>query len=220
MSKFKIPKKSTNIDMTAMCDVAFLLLTFFMLATKFKPEDPVEIKTPASVSSKAVPDKNVLLILFDKEGRIFFQMDNPDRKLETIRSLNDSKGLGLSAEQMSVFVNEASMGVPFNQLASYLALDKEDARKIEQPGIPADSLNNELLWWVDAALRSYVGKFDALSKPVVLNILLKGDNTSTYGTFKRVVDVLKKQDQLKFNLITSVEDVPEGTALYATRNKK
>lgn len=212
MSKFKIPKKSTNIDMTAMCDVAFLLLTFFMLATKFKPEDPVEIKTPASVSSKAVPDKDVMLILFDKEGRIFFQMDNPNEKLKTIRLLNDSKGLGLSAEQMNVFVNEASMGVPFNQLASYLSLDREDAKRVVQPGIPADSLNNELLWWVDAAIRSYIGK--------TLNILLKGDNAATYETFKRVVNVLKKQDQFQFNLITSVEDVPEGTALYATRNSR
>ncbi|MFM7710399.1 MAG: biopolymer transporter ExbD, partial [Ferruginibacter sp.] len=34
MPKIKIPRKSTNIDMTAMCDVAFLLLSFFILATK------------------------------------------------------------------------------------------------------------------------------------------------------------------------------------------
>ncbi|MEY4291989.1 MAG: hypothetical protein RIQ61_366, partial [Bacteroidota bacterium] len=33
MPKVKIPRKSTVVDMTAMCDVAFLLLTFFMLAT-------------------------------------------------------------------------------------------------------------------------------------------------------------------------------------------
>ena len=37
MARAKIPRKSTNIDMTAMCDVAFLLLSFFILATKFKP---------------------------------------------------------------------------------------------------------------------------------------------------------------------------------------
>ena len=38
-AKVKIPRKSTNVDMTAMCDVAFLLLTFFILATKQKPPE-------------------------------------------------------------------------------------------------------------------------------------------------------------------------------------
>ncbi len=46
MPKVKMPRKSTLIDMTAMCDVAFLLLTFFMLATKFKPDEPVAVVTP------------------------------------------------------------------------------------------------------------------------------------------------------------------------------
>ena len=39
MGRAKLPRKSTNIDMTAMCDVAFLLLSFFILATKFKPPE-------------------------------------------------------------------------------------------------------------------------------------------------------------------------------------
>ena len=37
MARAKIKRGSTTVDMTAMCDVAFLLLTFFILATKFKP---------------------------------------------------------------------------------------------------------------------------------------------------------------------------------------
>ncbi|RPI68323.1 MAG: biopolymer transporter ExbD, partial [Ignavibacteriales bacterium] len=41
MPKVKVPRKSTLIDMTAMCDVAFLLLTFFMLTTQFKSDESV-----------------------------------------------------------------------------------------------------------------------------------------------------------------------------------
>ena len=60
MPKVKLPRKSTNIDMTAMCDVAFLLLTFFMLATKFKPDEPVVVKTPSSISEIPLPDADII----------------------------------------------------------------------------------------------------------------------------------------------------------------
>jgi biopolymer transport protein ExbD len=43
MPKVKMPRKGTTVDMTAMCDVAFLLLTFFMLATKFKQNKRKEL---------------------------------------------------------------------------------------------------------------------------------------------------------------------------------
>ncbi len=36
MARPKIARKSTAVDMTAMCDVAFLLLSFFILTTKSK----------------------------------------------------------------------------------------------------------------------------------------------------------------------------------------
>ncbi len=48
MGRAKLPRKSTNIDMTAMCDVAFLLLSFFILATKFKPPETLTVETPNS----------------------------------------------------------------------------------------------------------------------------------------------------------------------------
>ena len=76
MPHAKFPRKSTHIDMTAMCDVAFLLLTFFMLATKFKPEEPVVVKTPSSISDIQLPDVDIMLLTVDTRGRIFFSIDN------------------------------------------------------------------------------------------------------------------------------------------------
>ncbi len=76
MPHAKLPRKSTHIDMTAMCDVAFLLLTFFMLATKFKPEEPVVVKTPSSISEIQLPDVDIMLLTVDTKGRIFFQIDD------------------------------------------------------------------------------------------------------------------------------------------------
>ena len=58
MPKVKIPRKSTSVDMTAMCDVAFLLLSFFILTTKFKPSEALKVTTPSSVATKIAPDKD------------------------------------------------------------------------------------------------------------------------------------------------------------------
>ncbi|MEY2836494.1 MAG: hypothetical protein RLZZ557_2156, partial [Bacteroidota bacterium] len=41
MPSVKIKKHAPDNDMTPFVDVAFLILSFFMLATKFKPEEPI-----------------------------------------------------------------------------------------------------------------------------------------------------------------------------------
>src|SRR6185436_17692519 len=101
MPKASLPRKSTNIDMTAMCDVAFLLLTFFMLATKFKPEEPVIVKTPASISEIPLPDLDIMLITIDPTGRIFFAIDGKGKRLDLIQRVNTYKNLGLSDAEMN-----------------------------------------------------------------------------------------------------------------------
>src|SRR6218665_1853814 len=103
MPKIKLPRKSTHIDMTAMCDVAFLLLTFFMLATKFKPEEPVQVETPSSTSTKPIPE-GFMLITLDKAGRVFFAVDNLNAKRDIISQINDEKKLGLTNAEMTSFV--------------------------------------------------------------------------------------------------------------------
>ena len=51
------PKKrvSIRIDMTPLVDVAFLLLTFFMLTTQFKSDASVIVDTPSSISEIKLP---------------------------------------------------------------------------------------------------------------------------------------------------------------------
>jgi biopolymer transport protein ExbD len=84
MSKVKVPRKSTVVDMTAMTDVAFLLLTFFMLATKFKPDEPVTVTTPSSISEIKLPETDILLLTIDKDSRVFFAMDGEANRLELL----------------------------------------------------------------------------------------------------------------------------------------
>jgi biopolymer transport protein ExbD len=72
MPRVKIPRKSTSIDMTAMCDVAFLLLTFFILTAKPKVEDPVPVDTPGSASQVLLPESDIATLTIGGKGKVFF----------------------------------------------------------------------------------------------------------------------------------------------------
>ena len=210
MPKFKMPRKSTNIDMTAMCDVAFLLLTFFMLATKFKPDEPVVVVTPSSISSIPIPDNDIMLITVDANGRIFFAIDNKLRRMELIENINEYKNLNLTKQEMTSFAIGSSIGVPFNMLKSYLALppDEQHSLDTEAPGVPVDTTNdteaNELAAWIRSARNT---------NPK-LRICIKADAETSYPNIKKVIKTLENWKIFKFNLITSLEEIPVGTAAY------
>lgn len=213
MPKLKIPRKSTNVDMTAMCDVAFLLLTFFMLATKFKPDEPVVVKTPASISEIPLPDLDIMLITVDPNGRIFFAIDNKNMRMDLIDRVNEYKNLGLTPEEKTSFAIGSSIGIPFNQLKSYLSQSSDAQRQLDKaaPGIPADTTGdlttNELAAWI----------VNARNSNDKLRICIKADASASYPNVRKIVRTLEKQKIFRFNLITNLKDVPPGTAAYQDR---
>ena len=138
MAKHKLPRKSTHIDMTAMCDVAFLLLTFFMLATKFKPDEPVVVKTPSSISDIIMPENSILLTV-DPSGKVFFDYDNKKAKAILIDKVNTEKGLNLTDAEKESFKRGASFGLPFNQMKAYLAIDPINQKEYKFTGIPIET---------------------------------------------------------------------------------
>lgn len=204
MGRAKIPRKSTNIDMTAMCDVAFLLLSFFILTTKFKPAEAVSVTTPSSVSDKAAPESDIVLITIDKEGKVFLSMDNEEKKEYIANTIANEKGLKLDVQS---FKKAQFIGVPFSKLSSFLQLPPEQRKGDNMPGIPCkDSTNNEMTEWLRIVRSAYMGQ--------KINLLVKGDNTSKYPSFKNVITSFKKNDLLKFQIITNPEGVPVGSELY------
>ena len=70
MGKVKLKKQDIWIDMTPMSDVMVLLLCFFMLTSTFTKPEPVKVVEPQSVAEIKVPEKDVLNILVDKEGKV------------------------------------------------------------------------------------------------------------------------------------------------------
>ena len=75
MPKIKKGRVGIKLDMTPMVDVAFLLLTFFMLTTQFKPPEDVTVELPSSHSAFKLPESDVMMITIAKDGRIFLGLD-------------------------------------------------------------------------------------------------------------------------------------------------
>lgn len=214
MPKVKVPRKSTTIDMTAMCDVAFLLLAFFILATKFKPPDKLEVTTPKSVSTKVLEAKDIVLVTMDKEGKVYFSIsdENTEEKAEVLDMVAQSKGINLTEQEKATWMSAGSfIGVPFSQLKSYLAMGPSGLEGFNAPGIPVDSADNQLTEWVRATVAAFQGG--------KMSLMVKGDNNAKYPSFKGTIDAFKANEQFKFSMITDPEGVPPGTDLYNTNMK-
>ena len=210
MPHIKMARKSTDTDMTPFVDIAFLILSFFIMATKFKPPEPVKVETPNSVSSKMLKEGNAVLITIDPESKVYLNISAPkdlDKLTTVIQGLNKSRNLGLTEAEMASFKTTPIIGVPFNGLKQLLNLPLKQQEKVVQPGIPVlDTLNNELIWWIDEAKKAFAGG--------KLIYLIKGDNNSKYPSFEAVVNAMRRNEEFKYNLITSQEGAPEGTDLY------
>jgi biopolymer transport protein ExbD len=200
MPKVKIPRKSTTIDMTAMVDVSFLLLTFFMLTTQFKSDDSIIVDTPSSISEIKLPDTDILNITVNGEGKVFFSIDNKNFTRERLLAKISEKHpeLQFTPEEQKAFVLSGSIGVPLRELKGYLALQPEDRKMYVQPGIPVDSAKNELGDWIMQG---------RISNPGV-RITINGDQRAPWSVIKKVMNTLQDKNVNKFNLITDLEADP------------
>lgn len=216
MPSVNIPKKSTFTDMTPFVDVAFLILAFFVMATKFKPPEPVTITTPHSVSSAKLKEQDGIMITFDSSGKVFLSMNVQKKeedglKYDLIKTVNGNRNLGLSENEMRAFQRDGMIGTPFSEIKSYLSLpnDQRSSLLSRQKGIPVDSADNQLATWLGAAKVVFEGK--------KADFMIKGDNNAKYPAFKGVIEALRTNDLFKYKLITDPKGVPEGSELYRLR---
>lgn len=200
MPKIQVKKGSVFVDMTAMCDVSFLLLTFFILTAKAKPMEPVEVMTPSSIVEIPVPDVNVITIMVDKAGRIFMGMDNVDgARQRWLDNLNAQFKMNITApNQVNNFINGGVIPVSAKELPTFLAAEAEAKKKMIETtkGIPADVENsdaNELRWWI----------YNARAANQKAVVVVKGDKKAPYAIIKQVMKTLEKQGVSRFSLLTS-----------------
>ncbi|GHT02152.1 biopolymer transporter ExbD [Bacteroidia bacterium] len=226
MSKVKVKKQSTFIDMTAMSDVTVLLLTFFMLTSTFIGKEPIQVTTPSSVSEIKIPESNLLTILVDKEGKLFLSLDfQQEQVIETLRSVGNDYGYTFTPKQEDSFKKLKSFGVPIATMGTFLDMptEKQDEymRDIANPrvGIPTDSVavkddagkevskDNEFKRWVRYAtqIRDDARKYD--SDLPELQLAIKADKETNYPVIKKVMDDLRSPELRKnrYLLITNLK---------------
>jgi biopolymer transport protein ExbD len=196
MPKVKAKRKSTWVDMTAMCDVAFLLLTFFMLTSNFTQKEPVLVSTPSSISEIKIPERNIMMILIEPSGKVFFGIDGQDNRINLLQKMGELYNISFTDAELKDFSLINSFGIPINMMRNFLSLKPEDRdRKENALGIPCDSLNNEFKSWV------------SLSRSINKDyrIAIKADQTVAYPVIKNVMNSLQDLKENRYNLITSLE---------------
>jgi biopolymer transport protein ExbD len=201
MPKVKVPRKSTAIDMTAMCDVAFLLLTFFILTTKFRPQEVVQIDIPASTAQIPIPDKDIMMFQIAPDGRIFFGLDDQNTRLMLLERLSSEYQLPFSDEQKDAFRTLEQWGMDIRQLPEFLSLEPNARAHFNQPGLTIDTTGGQ--HQVEDLILFSRQSNDQL------RIAIKGDKATEYKHFDDLVNALQNRKVNKFNLITSARSAKE-----------
>ena len=191
-------KSAPTTDMTAMCDVAFLLLTFFILTATAKAPEVLPVDTPQSTVQTKLPTDNLATITIGK-GKVFFDLKGREVRKKTLELMGQKYELEFSDDDTNKFALMESFGVPLQNLKQILDMKASDRAKAGQPGIPKDSLDNQLKEWL---LNSRRANIDINNKE--LEIAIKGDAKEEYATIKQVMDILQEQKINNFSLVTGL----------------
>ncbi|MBK7258628.1 MAG: biopolymer transporter ExbD [Ignavibacteriae bacterium] len=109
--KKKGNRLGVRIDMTALVDVAFLLLTFFMYTTSMSRPQTMEINLPPDDNVKVeIAESNLLTLRINQKGDIFWNtgIESPKR---------------LDPVELRKFLREKSLGNP--KLTTLVKVDRE-----------------------------------------------------------------------------------------------
>lgn len=211
-------RSSPSLDMTPMVDLAFLLVTFFMLTATMRAPEPVIVDTPSSISEIILP-KNTMLLTIDTAGRVFINYEGKDVRINALkRIMNKFPAVKFTEEEIEKFGSMQSFGVPVKDLPAYIEADADERKKMDEKtkGIPMDTLNNndELSFWVNfIRVEGFIWQQQQKDQGKTvedMRIALKADGNAQYKKIDAVIAIFKKQDVYQFNLITDLESDPNN----------
>lgn len=198
MARVKPKRQGIRMDMTAMSDMAWLLLTFFILTTQFKKPDIVQVKTPSSVAETKLADGDIVRVTLNPEGKYYFSIIDDKNKLPILEKMGQKYGLSFTDAEKKTFMKTVEIPVPIRQLKSYLNLS-DGQREGTIPGIPLDSTDLQLVDWVELSLEHDDN----------IKLAIKGDIKTQYPKVKELIKQLQQRDINRFQLITNSEVKPK-----------
>lgn len=202
MPRIKVARKSTAIDMTAMCDVAFLLLTFFILTATARQPEALPVDTPASTVKFKLPDLDIATLTVGHK-KVFFGVPGQPIRVRTLELMGEKYQVQFTDEEKKRFSLMESFGVPIGNLKQIIMMKGDERNKAGlQPGIPTDSVGerpSELHNWIISA-RYAVKELDNVD----MRVSIKGDSKEEYTSIKKILNILQDQNINKFSLITSL----------------
>jgi len=227
MPKIKMPKGTPSLDMTPMVDLAFLLVTFFMLTASFREAETVTVVVPnaESVKDKEIP-KNSLIITVDSAGRVYFdpQLEGGSApRMEILDSIMTNYKFALDEKGKNEFMRCGAFGVPLEKLPEYLRGDDIKRKELNNKlgGIPTDSIHNQIgnlaVYGMNIGFRNYKEKVrtaqevdnspldEETKKKIRPRLCIKADFNAPYMAIKQVIKALTDKKQYHFTLITTLK---------------
>lgn len=226
MSKVKKPKSAPALDMTPMVDLAFLLVTFFMLTAKFRNMEPVQADPPSATSLVQLPE-NVMLITIDTAGRAFFDISGKGTRSKLLgRMMQRYPGAKFTQDQIDQFSVMGTFGQPIEALGTYIGSDNDTKKRMDDKGkgIPLDSLNNQLGDWILEGYAAFVDDATANGmtkedlKKNGLRYAIKADANTDYEKVQKVVNVFRSKEIYQFNMVTNLKGSESNADAVLTAN--
>jgi biopolymer transport protein ExbD len=215
MSKKPSKGGAPSLDMTPMVDLAFLLVTFFMLTASFRMAEPVTVDPPSSIGKVVLPD-NHIMVTVDEKGRVFFGISNSTAKVNALKKMSEKYGVPFTEQQIKKFGGLSSIGVDIKDLPRYIDASESERNNFQpMKGIPMDSTNNQLKDWISNAGAEAVKIYNELKqkaeetgqevKVEKPRYAIKCDGKTKYIFVKDVIKTFTDLKIYQFNMITSLE---------------
>jgi biopolymer transport protein ExbD len=185
--------------MNPMVDMAFLLVSFFMMTTTFKAEIPEEVHIPASTSEIKLPDKAICTITLSAGGRVYFGLDSKYDRARLLSTISQQYGIEFSESQSRTFSLLTAFGVPLNQLQEMLEA-KTQQEPYPQEGIPFGDSSELRMWLLQARMIN-----------PRLRFAINADADARWPEVHQVFETLRDLNITRFNIVTDrkILDAPE-----------
>ncbi|RZL05147.1 MAG: biopolymer transporter ExbD [Pedobacter sp.] len=115
--KVRSKKQSTRVDLTAMVDLAFLLITFFMLTTSLSKPLAMDVAKPVkdeeNNETQDVPASRTMTVLLGKDGKVAWYMGKAGDTQPTIEGLFQVRKAFIENKKKAELANGNDPDKPF-----------------------------------------------------------------------------------------------------------